>query len=316
MEARAFCASAGVELDAIPASTKLARLKLISDAVELLISPDERKRSFFRHVSAATRAYKALLPDDKAAPYFKQVATLHVLAEAVRGKLGPVDISAIYARIEALLDERIEGVAITAPIVDGDGLGERVDLSDIDFEALASLFKKTPKTANDQLRDKAEKKAREMAGENSTRKDLVERLEALVSEYNSGTLDAEKFFEELKSFIERLKEEELRAAREGLTERELAIFDLLTRPSPKLTKAQEISVKAIAKSLLTKLQSEHLSAFWERHPETRAAVQSEIKVILNQLPEEPYPEDIFDAKCEAVWQYVYHHMAGAGAVAS
>ena len=41
----------------------------------------------------------------------------------LRGKLGPVDISAVSAKIEALLDEKIEGVAITAPIIEGDEAG-------------------------------------------------------------------------------------------------------------------------------------------------------------------------------------------------
>jgi hypothetical protein len=74
----------------------------------------------------------------RAAPYLRPVATLHVLAEALRGKLGPVDISAVSAMIEALLDEKIEGVAITAPIIEGEEAGGRVDLSSIDFEKLAS----------------------------------------------------------------------------------------------------------------------------------------------------------------------------------
>ncbi len=67
----------------------------------------------------------------------------------------------------------------------------------------------------------------------------MDRLEALVADYNTGTLDAERFFEALKQFVEQMKEEERRAAREELTERELAVFDLLTRPTPTLTKAQE-----------------------------------------------------------------------------
>jgi type I restriction enzyme R subunit len=111
-EARGFCTALGVDVDAVFAAEKLARLALISQAVEVLIAPDDRRRGFFRVSGAATRAYKALLPDERAAPYLKPVATLHVLAEAVRGKLGPVDISAISAKIETLLDEKIEGVAI------------------------------------------------------------------------------------------------------------------------------------------------------------------------------------------------------------
>ena len=133
---------------------KLARLKLIGDAVEALIAPDARRREYLRKASATARAYKALLPDERAAPYLKPVAVLHVVAEAIRGKLGPVDISAISALIEALLDERVEGVAITAPIIAGDDRGGRVDLSEIDFEKLAKLFQSKPRTANEKLRSR------------------------------------------------------------------------------------------------------------------------------------------------------------------
>jgi type I restriction enzyme R subunit len=40
-----------------------------------------------------------------------------------------VDICVLYAKIEALLDEKIEGLAITAPLIAGDEAGGRVDLS-------------------------------------------------------------------------------------------------------------------------------------------------------------------------------------------
>ena len=58
-----------------------------------------------------------------------------------------------------------------------------------------------------------------MANENPTRKDLVDKLEALVAEYNSGTIDAAKFFDALKAFVAEMDEEQRRAGREGLTER-------------------------------------------------------------------------------------------------
>jgi type I site-specific restriction-modification system R (restriction) subunit len=76
-EARAFCAAVGVDVDTIFNAQKLARLTLISQAVEALVAPDERRRAFFRVAGAAARAYKALLPDERAAPYLKPVATLH-----------------------------------------------------------------------------------------------------------------------------------------------------------------------------------------------------------------------------------------------
>jgi type I restriction enzyme R subunit len=305
VEARAFCATAGVEVDAIFAAQKLARLTLISQAVEALVSPDDRRRGFLRLAGAAAQAYRALLPDDRATPYLKPVATLHVLAEAIRGKLSPVDISALSAKIEALLDAKIEGVAITAPIIEGDEAGGRVDLSSIDFEKLAKLFVSRPKTAAEKLREGTEEKAHAMAARNPTRIHLVEKLEELVETYNLGTVDVDAFFEALKKLVAEMEEEERRAAREGLTEDELAIFDLLTKPEPKLTKAQEIEVKKVARELLIKLQ-DHINVFdWKARQQTRAVVQSTIRFTLNELPEAPYPEKVWDKKVEAVWAYVF-----------
>jgi type I restriction enzyme R subunit len=304
-EACAFCAAVGVDVEAIFNAQKLARLTLISQAGEALVAPDERRRAFFRVAAATARAYRALLPDERAAPYLKPVATLHVLAEATRGKLGPVDISAVSARIEALLDEKIEGVAITAPIIEGDEAGGRVDLSAIDFEKLAQMFASRPRTAAEKLRSKAEAKAHDMAARNPTRIHLVAKLEKLVEEYNLGTLGVEAFFEALKALVATMEEEERRAAREGLSEDELAVFDLLTKPKPKLTKAQEGAVKKVARELLKKLEDQLSVEAWQTKQQTRAAVQSTIRFTLNELPDEPYPEPVWNEKVDAVWAFIF-----------
>jgi type I restriction enzyme R subunit len=304
-EARAYCMSFGVDVNAIFTSEKLARLELIGQAVEALVAPHERRRGFLRVAGAAARAYKALLPDERAAPYLKPVATLHVLSEAIRGRLGPVDISAVSAKIEALLDEKIEGVAITAPIIEGDEAGGRVDLSAIDFDKLAKLFASRPKTAAEDLRAKAEAKAHDMAARNPTRVHLVDKLERLIESYNLGTLDVEAFFEALKRLVADMEEEERRAAREGLSEDELAIFDLLTKPEPKLTKAQEVEVKKVAKELFFKLQDALNVHDWRARQATRAAVESTIRFTLNDLPETPYPEPLWNKKVDAVWSFIF-----------
>ena len=312
-EARTFCAAAGVDVDAIHNTEKLKRLVLIGQAVEALIAPDDRRRGFFRVSGVAERAYKALLPDERASPYLKPVATLHVLAEAIRGKLGPVDISAIAAKIEALLDQKIDGVAITAPIIEGDEAGGRVDLSNIDFEKLAKMFAKQPRTAAERLREEVEGRAHDMAERNPTRVHLVEKLEKLVEEYNLGKLDVEAFFGALKVLVSEMDEEERRAARENLNEDELAIFDLLTRPKPKLTKKQETEVKKVARDLLEKLQEQLAVEDWKAKQQTRAEVQKTIRFTLNELPEEPYPEPLWNEKVDAVWAFIF---ARRSAVAS
>lgn len=302
--ARSFADGHGVRVDAVMAVRDLERLKLISQAVEALVGPDEVRREFLRLTANVTKAYKALLPDERAVPFLKPVAVLHTLAEAVRAKLGPVDISAVQARIAALLDEKIEGVAILTPIVTGDQAEGRVDLSGIDFDKLAALFDTSPKVAAERLREEAEDKVHQMATANPTRVHLVERLEKLIGEYNAGAIDVEKLFEELQGFVRDMTEEEHRAAKEGLSEEELAIYDLLTTPEPKLSKSEEQAVKTIAKELLERLREVVAAVDWLRTQETRGAVKSQIRVTLNGLPEAPYPEGLWNAKVEQVWEFV------------
>ena len=143
-----------------------------------------------------------------------------------------------------------------------------------------------------------------MAEANPTRQGLVEKLEMLVAKYNAGSIDAEKFFEALKAFVSEMDEEEQRAAREGLTEEELAIFDLLTTPEPALNKAEEQQVKAVARQLLERLHNLLDAVDWLRGQQTRGAVLTEIRQRLNELPETPYPQHLWDAKVDQVWDFV------------
>lgn len=86
-------------------------------------------------------------------------------------------------------------------------------------------------------------------------------------------------------FIRAMSDEEQRAVRENLSEEELAIFDLLTKPEPKLTKDQEIEVKAIARTLLAKLKREMLVLDWRLKENTKAAVRQAIREEFDALPE-------------------------------
>jgi type I restriction enzyme, R subunit len=149
------------------------------------------------------------------------------------------------------------------------------DLSAVDFERLAQLFAHgQKKTAAEILRGQAEDRARGLVNRNPTRADLIERLNNLIERYNAGgSMDVERLFEELTAFVQSMDEEEKRHAKEGLTEEELAIFDILTRPEPRLNKAQELEVKKIARRLLDKLKNEKLVLDWQLKENARAGVE-------------------------------------------
>lgn len=76
---------------------------------------------------------------------------------------------------------------------------------------------------------------------------------------NACVHNAEALFAQLVDFAKQLNEEERRGIREQLDDEQSAIFDILTRPSPKLTKAEREQVKRLAWQLLDTLKAERLA---------------------------------------------------------
>lgn len=67
----------------------------------------------------------------------------------------------------------------------------------------------------------------------------------------------------------------------GPNEEKLSIFDLLTKSEPKLSKAREVAVKTIAKTLLIKLQGKKPVPAWRLKENTKAELRETIRVELD-----------------------------------
>ena len=144
---------------------------------------------------------------------------------------------------------------------------------------------------------------------NRSRLDFLEEFQRLIEEYNSGASNVEAFFARLMAFTKRLSEEEKRGIAEQLSEEELAIFDLLTKPRVSLTRQEENQVKKVAKDLLESLKREKLVLDWKKFQTTRAAVRVTIETVLDQLPR-AYSPELYEKKCDAVYQHVYDSYYG------
>jgi len=109
------------------------------------------------------------------------------------------------------------------------------DLGAVDCKGLEDAFKQgRPRTAAQRLRSLLFAKVAALDRLNPARVDLVERFEKLVEDYNAGSMNVEAFLKKLLEFSSALTQEEARSLSEGLSEEQLAIFDLLTRPAPEL----------------------------------------------------------------------------------
>lgn len=126
----------------------------------------------------------------------------------------------------------------------------------------------------------------------------------MIEDYNAGSRNVELFFNDLIAFAQDLEVENKRAIAENLTEEELAVFDLLTKPEVNLTKQEEREVKQVARELLDTLKREKLVLDWRKRQQSRAAVRLAIEETLDHLPQS-YSAEVYEQKCEQVYQHVY-----------
>jgi type I restriction enzyme R subunit len=234
------------------------------------------------------------------------VAVIRVLAERILdvGRGERPDIDDIADAVDALLDRSVgaEEYLIRAA-VEGADAEPLIDLSQIDFDALAARFAGRKRAETERLASLLRDRTVGAARRNPTRHDLVERIEELIAEYNAGSLNIDEYLRRLVALSAELTSEEQRAAVEDLTEEELAVFDLLTKPDPVLTDEEREQVRGVAKRLLEHIH-ERLVLDWRRKAETVADVRVVIRDTLDELPADPYPRRVYDAKVQAVFEHV------------
>ncbi len=187
-----------------------------------------------------------------------------------------------------------------------------INLAQVDFEALKKKFLKERKRVEvEKLRGIINSALERMVRLNKTRADYLEKFQRMIDEYNQGAANVEESFERLLKFANELREEEKRAVSEGLSEEELAIFDLITKPDMKLSKKDEAQVKKIARELLEQLKREKLVLDWRKTQATRAAVQVVIADKLDELPP-LFVKDIYNRKCDAIYRHIFENYYGEG----
>ncbi|MBA2524955.1 MAG: type I restriction endonuclease subunit R [Pyrinomonadaceae bacterium] len=302
--ATAFCATRRVILPAIEQLTagNMERLQHLDDAVNALISPDLLRREFFGHERIVTTLYRAVKPDPSALEFAGSVACVVAIADAIRAKLNPnpADISEVMGDIGKLLDESITGVDMPtkpAPVM---------DLSKIDFEALGKRFKEAKHKNTDLEILKAAIRAQleKLIRLNKTRADFAEKFEKLIESYNAGSRNIEELFAELLKLSRNLSDEQQRHVRENMTEEELVIFDILTRPAPELNADERAEVKKMTRELLARLK-QLLVLNWRQKSSARSRLKLAIEDVLDTGLPRVYDKPLYQQKCSAVFEHVY-----------
>ncbi len=147
---------------------------------------------------------------------------------------------------------------------------------------------------------------------NKSRVNYQERFQQMIDEYNAGSANVELFFEELVKFARELNQEEQRHVAEQLSEEELAMFDLLTRPDLKLAEKEQEQIKKVVRDLLANLKREKLVLDWRKKQQARAEVRLTVEQALDSGLPESYTPTLYQRKCEEVFQHIYDSYFGQG----
>jgi type I restriction enzyme R subunit len=282
------------------------RIQGLADAVEAVYTSDESKRRFEILARQVFIRFKALIMEPASFKYAERHDNIEAIYKKLEERRDIADVTELLKELHRIVNEAIrsntESEVAEEPAV--------YDLSGLDLEKLRNEFAKRVKrkaTALQDIRQIVEDKLAKMLECNPQRMDYYKRYSDIIAEYNreKDRVTIEGTFAKLVDLAKNLDAEQQRAVVEGLTEGELALFDLLKKEN--LSKADRERVKLASKSLLESVRN--LIAPLERWTE-KEQTQAEVEVfildhVFQQLPTPPFTPEEKQEVSRRVYQHVW-----------
>lgn len=278
---------------------------------ELLIAQNalskslESKKTFQVLAEDVFDRFRGLFPNPGVFTYEPQENAISAIYNLLQKPKPKIDISAIMQDIRGVIDASLE----VAPKSLTRRSAKQYDLSGIDFERLRVEFAKSPykETAVLTVQERVQARLDLMLMQNPSRIDLYKRYQEIIADYNKDKDDAEiqRVFDDLMTLHDMLDQEEQRYIREGFkTEKELAVFDLLSKDIASITKGDIEKIKKVAQELMSTVEARRQKIGDLRD---RASSQAQMKVaiidhMLEGMPDQFSSEDI-EARAEVIYQY-------------
>ena len=281
----------GFDATRLHGATGFTRIEALRDAVDALYTSDEAKRRFEIMARQVFIRFKALLMEPSAFAYAERHDNIEAIYKKLQEKRDTADVTEVLKELHKIVNEAIRAAAPG----DDHAEGLTVDLSQIDFAKLRDEFASKVRrkhAALQDIRDVVEKKLAQMLARNPMRMDYYKKYQEIIADYNreKDRVTVEETFAKLVELANSLDAEQRRAAEEGLSDDELALFDLLFKEN--VSKVDRERLKQASKTLLSSLR-EVLRPMhdWTQNAATRAEVEVLISQPLCQsLPRPPFTE--------------------------
>ncbi|MGB4328567.1 MAG: type I restriction enzyme endonuclease domain-containing protein [Tenuifilum sp.] len=282
-------------------------------AVNAVYTNDETKQKFQILAREVFKKYKALQPDKVLNQYASRKNAIDVIYTAIEDNIESADVADIMRKIQNVVDESIENM-VAEP---SHNEGKIIDLSGLDFDLLEQYFLKTKNknTAVQSLKNKVEKQLKRMIERNPMMIDYYKRYQEIIEKYNRGKDEAviKETFRKLIELVNSYTVEEAETKREGLTDEQKAIFDIL-RQGKTLTEKEKNEIKKISVELLEELKKDKLRVEqWADKSVTAAAVFNYVnKTLFEALPYPTYQTDDIDLKTNLIYEHLRQQYFGGG----
>lgn len=303
VEADEFLKERDIELTKImDGSSTFDKLDELRKAYDKIVANDDTKTEFTVILNCLMNLYDASKPEIFEKHWENEMfSPLVYLFGLLHQTIDDEKIKRARVRMGKLLDGSVNAERADDEHYEYEIHGrEVIDLSKIDVDKLRKEIKQAVYKAVeiDDLKAFIEEALQRMINKNITRQKFSERFKNIIDRYNAGGSENEDYYEQLVKLIEELQKEQERPEKEGLTEEELEMYDLLIA-GKKLTQAEEQSVKLAAKNLYKKLsdnRSELLVVDWYKDDQPRERVKDAIQISLNDDLPMSYDKDSFQSK--------------------
>jgi type I restriction enzyme, R subunit len=300
----------GFDPGRLQGATSFDRIEALRDAVDVLYTSDEAKRRFEIMACQVFARFKALLMEPSTFAYAERHDNIEAIYKKLQQNRDIADVTEVLKELHRIVNEAIRAAAPGNDRAEG----LKIDISRIDFAKLRQEFASKVHRKNSALQDireVVEKKLAQMLARNPMRMDYYKKYQEIIADYNreKDRATVEATFAQLVAFAEALDAEQRRTIKEGLSEDELALFDLLFKEN--VGKTDRERLKQASKALLASLR-EMLRPMHDWTQKT--ATQAEVKIFIldnlyNSLPRPPFTEIETEEAAARIYDYVWQRSA-------
>ena len=297
----------GFEPDRLTGAKGFLRIQALADAADAINnSRDEGRRRFEILARQVFIRFKALIMEPSAYTYALRHDNIEAIYKKLEEQRDTADVTDLLKELHRIVNEAIR----TADPGEDQIQARRFDMSTIDIDALRNEFAKRVKrkaTAFENIRQVVEKKLQQMLARNPQRMDYYRKYSELIADYNrdKDRVTIEETFAKLVQLISDMDAEDRRAAEEGLSEDEYALFCLMLKEN--ISKVDRERVKQASRGLYAALRNLiEQRQNWTKKEETQAEVEVLIlDSVFASLPNPPFTDEDKSSLALQLYQHVW-----------